>query len=71
MTAATREGLYPDGGGFNRSSQHLALEGIRPSIGSIGDAYDKSERIRTAIFHHGPTRPWPTSNTPPPAGSTR
>ena len=48
-----------------RLTEHLDLEGIRPSIGSIGDAYDnalmesinglyKAECIRTTIFHHGP-----------------
>ena len=46
-------------------SEHLALEGIAPSIGSVGDAYDnalmetvnglfKTEFIRTTIFHAGP-----------------
>lgn len=46
-------------------TEHLALEGMRPSIGSVGDAYDnalmesinglyKSECIRTTIFHRGP-----------------
>ena len=41
------------------------LEGIRPSIGSVGDAFDnalmetiiglyKTECIRTAVFHDGP-----------------
>lgn len=43
----------------------LALDGIAPSIGSVGDAYDnalmetingiyKAECIRTTIFHDGP-----------------
>ena len=43
----------------------LALDGIAPSIGSVGDAYDnalmesingiyKAECIRTTIFHEGP-----------------
>lgn len=43
----------------------LALDGIEPSIGSIGDAFDnalmetinglyKTECIRTTIFHQGP-----------------
>jgi hypothetical protein len=52
-------------GGSNWSSQHLELEGIRPSIGSVGDAYDnalmetinglyKAECIRTTVFHDGP-----------------
>jgi transposase InsO family protein len=48
-----------------RLTEHLALEEIRPSIGSVGDAYDnalmesinglyKAECIRTTVFHHGP-----------------
>jgi len=48
-----------------RLSEHLALEEIRPSIGSVGDAYDnalmetingvyKAECIRTTAFHEGP-----------------
>ena len=64
-----------------RFTEHLDLEGIRPSIGSVGDAYDnalmetinglyKAECIRTTVFHHGPYGPSPTSSTPPPAGST-
>ena len=46
-------------------TEHLALEGIQPSIGSVGDAYDnalmetinglyKAECIRTTVFHAGP-----------------
>lgn len=46
-------------------TDHLALEGITPSIGTVGDAYDnalmetinglyKAECIRTTIFHDGP-----------------
>ena len=46
-------------------TEHLALEEIRPSIGSVGDAYDnalmetinglyKAECIRTTIFHDEP-----------------
>ena len=46
-------------------TEHLALEGIRPSIGSVGDAFDnalmetinglyKAECIRTTVFHDGP-----------------
>ena len=46
-------------------TDHLALEQIAPSIGSIGDAYDnalmetingvyKAECVRTTIFHDGP-----------------
>ena len=48
-----------------RFTEHLALEDIRPSIGSVGDAYDnalmetinglyKAECIRTTVFHDGP-----------------
>jgi putative transposase len=48
-----------------RFTEHLALEGIAPSIGTVGDAYDnglmesviglfKTECIRTTVFHHGP-----------------
>ncbi len=46
-------------------TEHLALEDIRPSIGSVGDAYDnalmetinglfKAECIHTTVFHDGP-----------------
>ena len=46
-------------------TEHLALEEIAPSIGSVGDAYDnalmetinglyKAECVRTTIFHDGP-----------------
>lgn len=48
-----------------RFTEHLALEGIAPSIGTVGDAYDnglmesiiglfKTECIGTDIFHHRP-----------------
>lgn len=48
-------------------TEHLDLEGVRPSIGSVGDAYDnalmetliglyKTECIRTTVFHPGPYR---------------
>ena len=48
-----------------RFTEHLALEGIAPSIGTVGDAYDnglmesiiglfKTECIRTSVFHRGP-----------------
>jgi hypothetical protein len=48
-----------------RVTEHLALEEIRPSIGTVGDAYDsalmesingpyKAECIRTTVFHDGP-----------------
>ena len=47
-----------------RFTEHLELEGISPSIGSVGDAYDnalmetinglyKAECIRTTVFHDG------------------
>ncbi|WP_420175146.1 IS3 family transposase [Luteococcus sp. OSA5] len=46
-------------------TEHLALENIRPSIGTVGDAYDnalmetinglyKAECVRTRIIHDGP-----------------
>ncbi len=46
-------------------TEHLALEQITPSIGTVGDAYDnalmetinglyKAECVRTTIFHDGP-----------------
>lgn len=46
-------------------TDHLALEGISPSIGSVGDAYDnalmesinglyKAECVRTTVFQAGP-----------------
>ena len=48
-----------------RLTEHLAIEGIAPSIGTVGDAYDnalmetinglyKAECIRTTVFHDGP-----------------
>jgi transposase InsO family protein len=51
-----------------RFTEHLALEGIAPSIGTVGDALDnglmesviglyKTECIRTTIFHNGPYKP--------------
>lgn len=50
-----------------RFTEHLALEGIAPSIGSVGDAYDnslmetinglyKTECIRTTVFGRGAYR---------------
>lgn len=50
-----------------RYTEHLDLEGIAPSIGTVGDAFDnalmetvnglfKTECIRTTVFHHGPFR---------------
>ena len=46
-------------------TEHLELEGIAASIGSVGDAYDnalmetinglfKTECVRTTVFHAGP-----------------
>jgi transposase InsO family protein len=48
-------------------TEHLELEGIRPSIGTVADAFDnalmetviglfKTECIRTTVFHQGPYR---------------
>ena len=48
-----------------RLTEHLALAEIRPSIGTVGDAYDnalmetinglfKAECVRTTVFHPGP-----------------
>ena len=48
-----------------RLTEHLALQEIRPSIGTVGDAYDnalmetinglfKAECVRTTVFHPGP-----------------
>lgn len=48
-----------------RFTEHLHIEGVRPSIGSVGDVYDnalmesvnglcKAECIRTQVFHGGP-----------------
>lgn len=50
-----------------RYAEHLELEGIRPSVGTVADAYDnalmecviglfKTECIRTTVFHDGPLR---------------
>jgi transposase InsO family protein len=50
-----------------RFTEHLELEGGRPSVGSVGDAYDnclmesiiglfKTECIRITVFHAGPYR---------------
>lgn len=50
-----------------RFTDHLELEGVKPSIGSVGDAFDnalmetinglyKTECIRTTVFHQGPYR---------------
>ena len=60
--------MHSDGGSQDTSirfTDHLVLEAIRSSIGSVGDAYDsavmecinglyKTERIRTTNFHPGP-----------------
>jgi transposase InsO family protein len=64
-----------------RFTEHLEIEGIKPSIGSVGDAYDNalmetlngSTRPSASAPRSsttGPTRPSRTSSTPPPAGST-
>ncbi|TCP39381.1 integrase-like protein [Tamaricihabitans halophyticus] len=48
-------------------TEHLDLEGLQPSIGSVGDAYEtalaesviamyKTECIRTTVFHGDPFR---------------
>ena len=48
-------------------TEKLALDGIAPSVGSVGDAYDnalmetinglyKAECMRTTVFHDGPYR---------------
>ncbi|WP_168202703.1 integrase core domain-containing protein [Georgenia wutianyii] len=48
-----------------RFTEHLALEGIKPSVASVGYAYDnalmecviglfKTECVRTVVFHSGP-----------------
>jgi putative transposase len=50
-----------------RFTEHLALEGIAPSVGTVEDAYDnalmegivglfKTECIHTTAFHDGPFR---------------
>src|SRR5699024_1829722 len=50
-----------------RYTEHLDLEGIAPSIGTVGDAYEnalmesvnglfKTECIRTTVFQSGPFR---------------
>jgi transposase InsO family protein len=60
--------LHPsDAGQYTsiRITEHLELEGIAPSIGSVGDACDnalmksviglfKTERIATTVFRDGP-----------------
>ena len=64
-----------------RLTEHLALEGIQPSIGSVGDAYDnalietingpyKASASAPRSSTPGRSRPSPTWSTPPPAGST-
>jgi transposase InsO family protein len=50
-----------------RFTEHLQLEGITPSVGSVGDAYDnalmesiiglyKTECVRPGPFHTGPLK---------------
>ncbi len=59
---------YSDAGSRYTSlklAEHLALQDIRPSVGSVGDAYDnalmetinglfEAECIRTTVFHDAP-----------------
>ncbi|MFE6946692.1 IS3 family transposase [Streptomyces chartreusis] len=61
---------HPDAGSpytSVRFTEHLHIEGIQPSIGSVGDTYDnalmetinglyKAKCIRTKVFHDGPYR---------------
>lgn len=62
-------------------TDHLDLEGLRPSIGTVGDAYDnalmecviglfKTESSAPRSSTQGPTGRSPMSNGPPPAGPT-
>jgi transposase InsO family protein len=64
-----------------RFTEHHALEGIAPSIGSVGDAYDnalmksmiglfKAVCIRITVFTPSHTRRSATWSTPLPVGST-
>lgn len=50
-----------------RFTEHLQMQGIAPSIGSVGDAYDnalmesviglyKTEAVTTTVFHDGPLK---------------
>jgi len=59
-----------------RLTDHLALEEILPSIGSVGDAFNnalmesindlyKVECIHTSVFHGGHAAPSSTSNSRP------
>jgi putative transposase len=60
-----------------RFGETLSLSSLRPSVGSVGDAYDnalaettiglfKNECIRAdSPFRRGPLRTWPTSNSSP------
>jgi putative transposase len=63
--AVLRRPLEPEQYTSIRFTEHLALEGITPSIGTVGDAYDnslmesiiglfKTECIATDVFHQGP-----------------
>ena len=60
-----------------RFTEHLELEGGRPSIGSVGDAFDNASSACSRPSASAPpsstpapTGPSPTSSSPPPAGST-
>jgi transposase InsO family protein len=76
-----RRPLEPEQYTSIRFTDHLDVEQIAPSIGSVGDAYDnalmesiiglyKAECVDTDVFHPGPYKASATSNTPPPDGST-
>ena len=67
MLEVVRRSIEPGQYTSIKFTEHLGLEGIKPSVGSIGDAYDnalmetvnglyKAECIRTTIFHGGPYR---------------
>ncbi len=62
-----RRPLEPEQYTSIRFTERLELEGISPSIGSVGDAFDnalmetinglyKTECIATTVFHDGPYR---------------
>jgi putative transposase len=64
-TAALRRALEPEQYLAMRFTEHLQLEGITPSVGSVGDAYDnalmesiiglhETDCVRPGPFHTGP-----------------
>jgi hypothetical protein len=66
--SASRRFRQVDGSLSIRFTEHLALEAIGPSIGSVGDTFNnalmdtmigffKTACSRTAVFQTGPTRP--------------